>query len=78
MIRASIGNAVSAMHAPMNSVALNWLMPSANRPGTPSNDGVIKNAMINGAAIPATETPTALRALVLKWSRRSVAPTRNM
>ena len=33
MMRASIGKAVSAMQAPMNSVALACEMPAANRPG---------------------------------------------
>ena len=54
MMRASIGKAVSAMQAPMNSVALNWLMPGVNRPGTVSRNGVISTASRNGAAMPAS------------------------
>ncbi len=66
MIRASIGNAVSAMHAPMNRVALARSMPGANRPGTVNRKGVISTANRNGAAIPAPDTIAALRALDLK------------
>ncbi len=78
MMRASIGNAVSAMHAPMNSVAFVGEMPAANRPGTFSSSGVMRKAMKNGAAMPAIDTPTALRALDWKWFSCRVVPTRNM
>ena len=78
MIRASMGKAVSAMQAPMNRVALAWLMPSANRPGTVSSQGVIRMAIRNGAAMPEKDTAMALLALDLKRSARNVVPTMNM
>ncbi len=78
MMRASIGKAVSAMQAPRNSVALACEMPAANRPGMSSSIGVIRTARKKGAAMPASDTPIALRALVLKWFSCSVVPTRNM
>ncbi len=78
MMRASIGKAVSAMHAPMNKVALPWLSPSVKSPGTSSRNGVINAANRKGATMPAADTPIALFAFDWKWSRRSVVPTRNM
>ena len=78
MIRASIGKAVKAMQAPMNSVALARLMPTANRPGTLSRNGVIRVAIRNGATMPANDTLIALLALALKCPASNVAPTMNM
>ncbi len=78
MIRASIGKAVSAMHAPRNSVALPCPSPSANNPGISSRKGVISAASRKGTRMPTAETPAALFAFDWKWSSRSVMPTRNM
>ena len=54
MIRASIGKAVSAMHAPMNNVAFACEMPAVDNPGTVSRNGVIATAIRKGATIPAS------------------------
>ena len=78
MMRANIGNAVSAMQAPMNKVALDCEIPGVNRPGTVSSHGVSHIAIKNGAAIPANDTLIALVALDLKWSSCNVVPTKNM
>jgi hypothetical protein len=77
MIRASIGKAVSAMQAPVNSVALVRPMFAANRPGTSSRNGVMTTAIANGAAMPETETAAAAR-LRAEVRGLNVSPTRNM
>jgi hypothetical protein len=68
IMRASIGKAVRAMHAPMNRVAAPGVIEGENSPGTFSRNGVMIAAMANGAAMPANETLIALLALALKWS----------
>ncbi len=78
MMRASMGKAVSAIAAPMNSVALNVVAFSEKRPGMVSSHGVSRIATPKGMAMPAIETAAALLAFALKWSRRKPRPTRNM
>ena len=77
-MRANIGNAVSAMQAPMNKVALDCEIPGVNRPGTVSSHGVSHIAIKNGTTMPANDTLIALFALDLKWSSCNVVPTKNM
>ena len=78
MIRASMGKAVIAIAAPMNSVASNCVTSPVNRPGMPSSHGAIATATRNGAAMPARDTAAAPFALAPKPSRSNPSPTMNM
>ena len=78
MIRASMGKAVIAMAAPMNSVASNCVTSAVNRPDIPRSQGAMATATRKGAAIPASETAAAPLALAPKPSRSNPSPTMNM
>ncbi len=78
MMRASTGNAVMAMAAPRNIVALKRETPDANSSGTLMSQGVARIATMNGTTMPDTETATAPLAFDLKSSLRKSRPTRNM
>ena len=78
MMRASTGNAVMAMAAPRNSVALNCETFAENSPGTLRRYGVPAMATRNGTTMPEIDTATALGAFARKSSLRNSSPTRNM
>ncbi len=78
MMRANIGKAVMAMHAPMNKIACGIGTLAANRPGVCSNHGVSTTASAKGAAMPESETAAALGAFDLKCETLKPSPTMNM
>ena len=78
MIRASIGKAVIAIAAPMNSVASNCVTVGVNNPPWFSSQGAIATATAKGAAMPASETAAAPRAPLRNSPRSKPSPTRNM
>ena len=78
MIRASIGNAVIDIAAPMKSAASPTETFSANRAVSPWTPQAMSAPRLKGVRIPAHETVTALRARFLRSSTSKSRPTRNM
>ena len=78
MMRASIGKAVIAMAAPMKSMACVGVVLAENSVVSPEICQAIAMPSAKGAAMPASDTATALRRRERMSSKSNSTPIRNM